>query len=84
MEGAHAVLYAVKIGGRLSADGGIHLRKKGGGHVIKVDTAHKGGGGKARKVTHNASAHGYHRIGAGKTVVQHHTASISQIIKCVY
>ena len=63
---------------RFSADGGIHLRKHRSGNVVKINTAHKAGGGKARKIPHNAAANRNYCVGAGEAVFKHHRAKVGE------
>ena len=68
---AHNVLHVFKINGNLAANGGIHLRKKGRGNIVKINAPHIACRREARKISHNAAANGNHTVASGKGMVEH-------------
>ena len=58
MEGSDQVLAAGVVHARFAADGGIHHRQQGGGHLHNGDAPQPGGGGKAGHIPHHATTEG--------------------------
>ena len=64
-EGPQHVFVAVQVYARFPADGGIHLRKKGGGKIGIADAPFVDGGRKAHEVRGDAAADGQKEGAAG-------------------